>query len=446
MTPTLRGSFPPLLTAGFFVLAVWTWWYVDQQVHGIMPSVVCVMMALIGILAGLTLRFTLRLQAQSALLRAAHEELQERTEDLERAHGLYKSLVRNLPNTSVFLFDHEYRHLVAEGSLLTGITIPPNYQRRLSLREVFPVDLATEIRPYYWQVFNEQQPVRMEQAYRGRIYRFQFLPLFSNTGQVALGMAVALDITDATLREQALENAIADLERSNRDLEQFADVASHEMKSPLRRISSFAELLSEDYEGLLSDEADEYLGHITEGVHEMANVIEALLTFSRAKTLEERMEPVDFNELFDHTVRGLCSRIKDVGGEVYREKLPTVYGDPVLLKQLLENLIWNGLKFSKENPVVRVSAHRDLLEWVFSVSDNGPGVDPAHFERIFQMFKRSRTDVEGHGVGLALCRKIVNIHRGKIWVVSPPGEGATFQFSMPAKHLPSPVSLPPFEL
>lgn len=370
----------------------------------------------------------------------------------KRAQDLYRFLVRHLPDTSVFLFDRNFRHLIADGSL-TGKTIPPaqNLEGR-TLYEVFPEDMAATLYPHYKRVF-KGEPEVIEQAFRTRIYRITFLPIVygSNRDEVSMGMAVFHDVTETKRIVQALQDQAHDLERSNRDLERFANVASHELKSPLRRIASFAELLAEDYEGLLDDSADEFIGEILEGAQSLAEVIEALLQYSRVQTDETQMGWVDLNRACDEAVQALADRIKSTKAMVRRSQLPTVTGDAVLLKQLLVNLIGNAIKFYEgdHRPEITITAHRELLDWEVSVSDNGPGVDPEQRRRIFEMFKRVRSDVEGSGIGLALCKKIVSIHRGRIWVEDTE-TGGDFRFRLPART-PEEVtdpnhSLPPLTL
>jgi len=291
---------------------------------------------------------------------------------------------------------------------------------------------------FYWANALEGTANTAVIGLRGYLYEIQYVPILQDE-EVIAGLMVATDVTEERQREAALEERTDDLERSNRDLEQFADIASHELKTPLRHISGFADILADEHEGLLSDEADECIGHITHGVREMQGVIEALLRYSRAKTNENRMQSVNLAMIAKQVLLSIAPKVEEVGGlvQVDWESLPTVRGDPVLLKQLLENLIWNGIKFSQPNPVVHVEGTRDLLDWVVSVTDNGPGVEEEHREMIFQMFKRSRTDVEGSGIGLALCKKIVGIHRGRIWIEaghgSAPRPGAVFKFSLPAR-------------
>lgn len=387
-------------------------------------------------------------QGEVVQLVTASRDVTER----KRAEDLYRFLVRHLPDTSVFLFDRNFRHLIADGSL-TVKTIPPahNLEGR-TLYEVFPEDMASTLYPHYKRVF-KGDPEVIEQAFRTRIYQITFLPIVygSNREEVSMGMAVFHDVTETKRIVQALQDQAHDLERSNRDLERFANVASHELKSPLRRIASFAELLAEDYEGLLGDSADEFIGEILDGAKSLAEVIEALLQYSRVQTDETQMVWVDLNTVCDEAVQSLAGKVRESNAVIRRGHLPTVTGDPVLLKQLLSNLIGNAIKFYEgdDKPIVTVTAHRELLDWEISVADNGPGVDPEQRKRIFEMFKRIRVDVDGSGIGLALCKKIVSIHRGRIWVGDTEC-GGDFRFRLPART-PEEVtdpnhSLPPLTL
>jgi len=360
----------------------------------------------------------------------------------KQVEDLYRILAESLPKNSFVLYDRGLRVLLAAGPLVrmneTSLGGKGDGQHLLEVfRSLFdPEQLAAEDR--YWTEALEGRSSTVEIPLRGAVYQLQHVPVMEGE-EVIAGLMVATDVTEDRAREAVLKDRTDDLERSNRDLEQFADIASHELKTPLRHISSFAEILAEEHEGLLSEEADGCIGNITQGVREMQGVIEALLRYSRAKTNESRMQSVNLNGLLEQVLRSLAPRIEAAGGVVEAKlgSFPTVRGDPVLIKQLLENMLGNAIKFSQPNPVVHVTAARDLLDWVISVEDNGPGVSAEHREYIFQMFKRSRTDVEGSGIGLALCKKIAGIHRGKIWVEDgsgpPERPGALFRVSFPAR-------------
>ena len=353
----------------------------------------------------------------------------------KKEEKVYRFLIRHLPNTSVFLFDKNFRHLVAEGSL-SGHTLPPSETlKSQSLWGVFPEDIASTLAPFYKSVF-DGSILRTEQSFRTRIYRIHFFPVQGTSGDVELGMAVFQDVTDEKATIATLEDRTHDLERSNRDLEQFANVASHELKAPLRRIASFVEILGQEYRGRLSEEADEYISHIVEGVESLQSVIESLLTYSRVQLDRSHMTWVNANEVLDDALEHLEAQVEEAQAEILIGDLPErVRADATLLRQLFENLISNAIKFNttSRKPRVRVTCVRRLLDWEFSVEDNGPGLNPAYRAKVFTMFQRLHPDVEGNGIGLALCKKIVGIHRGKIWFESRLGEGTTFKFTISAK-------------
>jgi signal transduction histidine kinase len=241
---------------------------------------------------------------------------------------------------------------------------------------------------------------------------------------------------EAELRERQ-----AELARSNAELEQFAYIASHDLQEPLRMVSSYTQLLRRRYAGKLDTDADEFIGYAVDGTKRMQALIHDLLDYSRLASRAHPMELVDMEVALDDTLKDLELRIEDRGATVTHDLLPTVRADPVQLRQLLLNLIGNAMKFqpSEHKPAVRVSATRDGRLWRFGVRDNGIGIDPQYFKNLFQIFKRLHTNAEypGTGIGLALCKKIVERHAGRIWVESALGQGSTFFFTLPAMETPS---------
>ncbi len=230
------------------------------------------------------------------------------------------------------------------------------------------------------------------------------------------------------LRERAHE-----LELSNADLERFAYVASHDLAEPLRTISGFTTLLGRRYKGKLDREADEFIGFIEDGTRRMQELITALLDLSRAGTSASEPTRVDLAAALAEVLDGLHARIRDQDATVRAEGLPTVTGDPAQLRQLLQNLIANAVKFrSEEPPFVEVSAREvgDRIE--VSVADNGIGVPPEQVERIFEPFHRAAAGHEGTGIGLAVCARIVATHRGRIWAEPRKEGGTVFRFTLPA--------------
>ena len=226
------------------------------------------------------------------------------------------------------------------------------------------------------------------------------------------------------------------LARSNGELEQFAYIASHDLQEPLRMISSYTQLLRRRYANKLDDDANEFIGYAVDGTKRMQVLINDLLNFSRVASGAKPLVPVDLEEALSDTLKDLEIRIEDCGATVTHEALPTVCADPVQMRQLLLNLIANGMKFQppERKPAVNVSAAREGREWRFGVRDNGIGIEPQYIKNLFQIFKRlhSLEEYPGTGIGLAVCKKIVERHGGRIWVESALGQGSTFLFTLPA--------------
>jgi light-regulated signal transduction histidine kinase (bacteriophytochrome) len=242
------------------------------------------------------------------------------------------------------------------------------------------------------------------------------------------------EIADRERAEEELKGYATDLEHSNEELQQFAYVASHDLQEPLRMISSYVQLLGERYRGRLDEDADEFIHYAVEGASRMQTLINGLLAYSRVGTRGEAFEPSDCESVLQEVLRDLKLAIEGCGAVVTYDPLPTVMADPTQLGQLFQNLIGNAIKFrGEETPRVHIGVTRKNAAWLFSVRDNGIGIDPQYSDRIFTIFQRlhPRERYAGTGVGLAVCRKIVERHGGEIWVVSEAGKGATFYFTMP---------------
>ncbi len=234
--------------------------------------------------------------------------------------------------------------------------------------------------------------------------------------------------------EIELEHKLAELARSNADLEQFAYVASHDLQEPLRMVASYNQLLARRYKGKLGEDADEFIGFTVEGVTRMQRLINDLLAYSRVGTRGGDRVEVDMGNLFDITLQNLEQSIKDHGAFVTSDALPKIMGDEAQMLQLLQNLIGNAIKFHGDAPPkIHVGVKPTPTGYQFSVQDNGIGIDPQYFERIFVIFQRlnPREKYPGTGIGLAICKKIVERHGGRIWVESTPGKGSTVLFTIP---------------
>jgi len=242
------------------------------------------------------------------------------------------------------------------------------------------------------------------------------------------------DITGRKQAEESLANRAAELARSNAELEVFAYIASHDLQEPLRMVSSFTQRLAQRYQGQLDEKADQYIELAVDGCKRMQRLIEDLLKYSRVTTKGGPPVPVDSGAVLARTLGDLGAAIAEAGAKITHDSMPIVAADATQLGQLFQNLIGNALKFhSAEPPHVHISARRDHKWWTFAVTDNGIGIDPQYYDRIFTVFQRLHTAEEypGTGIGLAVCQKIVERQGGRIWVESKPGRGSTFSFTLP---------------
>ena len=247
-----------------------------------------------------------------------------------------------------------------------------------------------------------------------------------------------LEMVNAELIDQKneLRELVDSLAVSNRELEQFAYVASHDLQEPLRMVTSFTQLLEKRYKGHIDDDADEYIDFIVEGAHRMKDLIDDLLVFSRFNTQAKEFELFDLNNALNGVLSYLQTYIVENNTQITYDPLPLIVGDSSQIQQLFQNLLSNAIKFQDDEPPrIHISADESSDEWKFGVSDNGIGIDPEYQEQIFNVFKRLHTRIEypGTGIGLSICKKIVERHGGRIWVKSKLGEGSTFYFTIPKK-------------
>ncbi|MDO8127215.1 MAG: ATP-binding protein, partial [Candidatus Brocadiales bacterium] len=252
----------------------------------------------------------------------------------------------------------------------------------------------------------------------------------------AMAQGLEVEITEHKLAEGKLSRTVTDLERSNAELQQFAYVASHDLQEPLRMVASYTQLLARRYKGNLDADADEFIAFAVDGANRMQTLINDLLQYSRVGTRGKPFELTNTKTVLDQTVSNLDVAIKESGAVITHDTLPTVMADATQLTQVFQNLISNAIKFrSKETPRVHVSAKEKENEWVFSVRDNGIGIDPQYFDRIFVIFQRlhGKTEYPGTGIGLAVSKRIVERHEGRIWVESKEGKGSTFYFTIPKR-------------
>lgn len=258
-------------------------------------------------------------------------------------------------------------------------------------------------------------------------------------GELTGSQSTNLDVTPLVEAERQLEALNASLARSNQELEQFAYVASHDLQEPLRMVSSFTQLLAQRYEDKLDQDAKEFIGYAVDGANRMQRLIQDLLLYSRVATRGRTPEPIDAHDALGEAVSNLQVAIQETLALVTNDELPTVLGDHTQIVQLFQNLVGNAIKFHKpgEAPRVHVTAARSAKQpgfWIFEIADNGIGIEPRHFERLFVIFQRlhGKREYPGTGIGLALCKRIVERHGGKIWLESEAGVGTTVFFTLPS--------------
>lgn len=347
------------------------------------------------------------------------------------------SLVENSPS-AIFIKDIDGRYQLVNSHFerlvqKTRAAIIGRKAEAIFNKSLLPAVLETDRRVIETRgVANVEIATELDGAQR--IYLNTKFPLFNEAGEI-LGLGgIWTDITEQKQLSETLQIKNVDLERSNKELEQFAYVASHDLQEPLRMVSSYMQLLESRYKDKLDDDAKEFIDFAVDGAARMQRLIQDLLAFSRVGTRGKDPEIVDSSQSVAEALRNLKVRIEENGATVNAAGLPVVFVDRNQLTQVFQNLIGNAVKFKGDKPPVVDITARDQGEFFeFTVVDNGIGFDQKHADRIFTIFQRlnSREQYEGTGIGLSICKKIVERHGGKIWAEAAVGQGATFRFTLP---------------
>jgi PAS domain S-box-containing protein len=367
----------------------------------------------------------------------------ERAEEaLHRAEARYRILVEELPAVA---------YVAEPGEAGAWLYVSPKIESMLGFS---PAEWKADRQLWFRQIHPEDREGVLAKekgsVARGEALHFEYR-MFARDGRVVwihdgaalapdvpggrpLHHGVLLDISERKRAEQELAGKVEELARSNADLEKFAYVASHDLQEPLRMVASYTQLLARRYKGKLDTDADEFIGFAVDGAARMQTLIQDLLSYSRVTTEGKSLHLTDAKAACNAALENLQTSIKDSNAVVNAGPLPAVLADATQLTQLFQNLIGNAVKYRNERrPEICVAAKPNGDEWSFSVQDNGIGIEPQYSERIFQMFQRlhTREEYSGTGIGLAICRKIVERHGGRIWVESQPGQGSTFLFTIP---------------
>ncbi|HXF26862.1 MAG TPA: ATP-binding protein [Bryobacteraceae bacterium] len=268
-----------------------------------------------------------------------------------------------------------------------------------------------------------------------RWFQTRGVSVLNQGGEALYWAGTSTDIQDRKAAEEALSRHVEALARSNADLKQFAYVASHDLQEPLRTIVSYTQLLRKRYKNQLGPEGEEFLEYAAEGARQMQRLIKDLLAYSSStRERELARRPTDCEYALQTALRNLAAGVRESGASVTHDSLPKVYAHPTQIVRVFQNLIGNSIKYRRAGEPLRihVAAGRDGGHWRLSVRDNGRGFEPGESERIFGVFQRLQDrSVPGTGIGLAICKRIVEAHGGRIWAESKPGEGATFFFTLP---------------
>lgn len=363
-------------------------------------------------------------------------DITERRRINERANLLGRVFDQSL--NEIYIFDAQtYRFLqvnhgaqknigytMAELATMTPVDIKPEFTKKLFDQIVEPLVSQKEEIIQFETVHQRKDGSNYTVEVHLQQFSFESRPVY---------MAIILDITARKEAEQEIKRANQELKRSNAELEQFAYVASHDLQEPLRMVSSYTQLLAKRYQDQLDAEANEFIGYAVDGAGRMQILIKDLLEYSRVGTRGNPFTATDIGEVLETVKLNLTNSIEEAGAKMKVNKMPVLNGDGSQLVQLFQNLISNALKFKNgKPPQISISARELKDQWKFTVKDNGIGIDPKYQDRIFMIFQRLHTkeDYVGSGIGLAICKKIVERHGGRIWYESIPGGGTIFYFTL----------------
>jgi PAS domain S-box-containing protein len=384
----------------------------------------------------------------------SYEELEQRIKELEketlerrrvekalqRTKEELETIVDSVPALIAYK-DSKNRYIRINKSYAEAINLPRDH---IEGKSAFDIASNREFAERYWRDDKEViasgtpkrnivEPLVFDETKTGQTDK---IPYRDDEGNILGVIVFCIDITSRVRAEKALRDRTEALERSNRELEQFAYVASHDLQEPLRMVASYTQLLAKRYKGKLDADADEFIAYAVDGATRMQALINDLLTYSRVGTRGKDFKPTNSEAVLERTLKNLQNAVEESGAKVTYDTLPTLMADDMQLGQLFQNLIGNALRFhGEEPPRIHVSAQKNENQWVFSVHDNGIGIDPEFTERIFIIFQRlhKRREYPGTGIGLAICKKIVERHGGRIWVESKPEKGSTFYFTIPLR-------------
>ena len=372
----------------------------------------------------------------------ARLEVEKALSESERIH---RTLVESLP-LKVFLKDANGVYLWANNNYMKGLNLGNNDFKGKTVYDFFPQELADNYKAEDKAIMESRESKTIEEKYiedgvETWAYKTK-TPVIDDKGNIIGLLGLFWDITERKQAEESiralnefLEHRTIDLKRSNEELEQFAYVASHDLQEPLRMVASYTQLLANRYKGKLDQDAQDFINYAVDGAKRMQVLINDLLNYSRVGMRGKDFAPTDCFALLGQVINNLRKAIEENCAIITNDDLPTIMADDSQIAQLFQNLIVNAIKYrGKKEPLLHISSKKVGDFWEFSFKDNGIGIDPKYKDAIFVIFKRlhAREEYSGTGIGLAICKKIVERHKGKIWLKSEPGKGSTFYFTIPA--------------
>ncbi|HVN71852.1 MAG TPA: ATP-binding protein [Desulfomonilia bacterium] len=367
---------------------------------------------------------------QAEIYRRQLELERERTALAERVN-----LLTRHANDIIFMLDQDWLILEANDRALEAYGYSLEELRHKHLYELRLPGPREEFEPQIEPIKSKGSAVfeTTHQRKDGTVFPVESSVRMVEIGGMEFIMDIVRDITERKKAEEEVKKVLADLERSNKELEQFAYVASHDLQEPLRMVSSFTQLLARRYGDKLDQDAKDFINYAVNGANRMQRLIQDLLTYSRVSTRGGSPAPTDTGSALDEVLANLHVSIMESGALVTNDEMPVVTADRSQLVQVFQNLVGNAIKFRSDDPPrIHISAEKSGDEWIFSVEDNGIGMEPQYFDRVFALFQRLHAGekYQGTGIGLALCKRVIQRLGGRIWVESRHGEGSTFYFTL----------------
>lgn len=359
------------------------------------------------------------------------KEVADKTAEVAEGERRYELIVRNMQE-GIQVISHDWKYLYLNAAVVAQGKATREELLGHTMMEMYPGIENTQMFAALQRCMKQRVPEIIENEFTfpgGESEWFQL-----SIQPVAEGLLIlSMDISKRKHDEERLRKYALELETSNTQLERFAHVASHDLQEPLRMVSSFLSLLATRLNDKLDDQSRQYINFALDGAERMKILIRDLLAYSGINYKKEDFKPVDLNVVLQHVQQDLAERIAETGAIISVEPLPIINGLQPLLNQLWQNLLANAFKYCKGKPAIAIGFNEEPGCFVFYIKDNGIGIDSRYFEKIFIIFQRlhNRSEYSGTGIGLAISRKIVEIHGGKIWVESVPGQGSTFYFTIP---------------